>query len=102
MVRDRSGGLHGNVSSHSNTRLTLRRSLAIARTSRINLLLKDYPVLIPGLVPPRGAWRLAFGVWRLAFGVCARARARAPDFAPSSETPGGYVGQAVLESGQAE
>jgi hypothetical protein len=27
---------------------------------------------------------------------------RPPDFAPSSETPGGYVGQAVLESGHAE
>jgi hypothetical protein len=27
-----------------------------------------------------------------------RPRPRRPDFAPSSETPGGYVGQAVLES----
>jgi hypothetical protein len=26
-------------------------------------------------------------------------RTRPPDFAPSSETPGGYVGQAVLEEG---
>jgi hypothetical protein len=26
-----------------------------------------------------------------------RTRRRPPDFAPSSETPGGYVGQAVLE-----
>jgi hypothetical protein len=34
-------------------------------------------------------------VWRLAF----RTRRRPSDFAPSSETPGGYVGQAVLESG---
>jgi NitT/TauT family transport system ATP-binding protein len=31
-----------------------------------------------------------------------RPRRRPPDFAPSSETPGGYVGQAVLESGHAE
>jgi len=31
-----------------------------------------------------------------------RRRRRPPDFAPSSETPGGYVGQAVLESGRAE
>src|ERR1700680_1048739 len=69
MVRDRSGGLHGNVSSHSNTTVTLRSSLAIAGTSRINLLLKDYPVLIPGLVPPRGAWRSAFGVRRSALGA---------------------------------
>jgi len=29
-------------------------------------------------------------------------RSRPPDFAPSSETPGGYVGQAVLESWRAE
>jgi hypothetical protein len=28
-----------------------------------------------------------------------RTRRRPSDFAPSSETPGGYVGQAVLESG---
>jgi hypothetical protein len=97
MVGDRFGRLHGNVSLHGNARLTLGSSLAIAGTSRTNLLLKDYPVLIPGLVPPR-----ALGVRRSAFGVRARARARAPDFAPSSETPGGYVGQAVLESGQAE
>jgi hypothetical protein len=28
----------------------------------------------------------------------ARTRRRPPDFAPSSETPGGYVGQAVPEA----
>ena len=33
----------------------------------------------------------ALCAWRLA--------PRTPDFAPSSETPGGYVGQAILESG---
>jgi hypothetical protein len=28
---------------------------------------------------------------------CGVSRSRIPDFAPSSETPGGYVGQAVVE-----
>jgi hypothetical protein len=81
MVRDRSGGLHGNVSSHSYRTLARGSSLAIARTSRINLLLKDYPVLIPGLVPPRGAWRSAFGV---------RARTRRPRI-----RPGGVLGNRI-------
>jgi hypothetical protein len=47
---------------------------------------------------PFGVRGSAFGVWRLAFGVPYRARSRPPNFAPSSETPEGYVGQAVLET----
>jgi hypothetical protein len=62
MVGNRFGRLKESASLHGNTRLTLASSLAIAGTSRINLLLKNYSVLIPGLetlesphdsVPPR-------------------------------------------------
>ena len=77
MVADRAGGLNGNAFSHLYTKLALGSSLAIAGTSRINLLLKDYPVLIPGLVSEGAVRRSAFGVRRSAFGVRARARARA-------------------------
>jgi len=89
MVRDRSGGLHGNVSSHSYERLAPGSSLAIAGTSRINLLLKDYPVLIPGLARTGASRSALVLVLVLVLERCCLQKRRVnpnravPEFAPS-------------------